>query len=207
MSVKVKVRLKPHHVIALFHERIMYEITHSVRDPHEQEDLYSDLILKISEHLWDKKPTICRHLGREIPIDPSHVICFLRHRVIDAARRRRRRFTLALDSDDTMTHPVTRPEQDKVDGQDEVQRLLRVLRDNLTEREFEIVMSKAYPPNPVLCLAEHDRAEAEDLDIPGSRRKIAFVADRHVAEHLKVSPATVSRALTKARTVLLKVAQ
>lgn len=182
-----------------FAETVYWHAYHFNKD--FAEDAAHDLFLALVRQEWKHEPMICRATGKLRPINPSHVNHLLKQRAIDLNRRRQTKILRAQEIHDRIPAPG-----DVMHAHDELDRLLSVLAQGLTPLEFEIVRLRAFPDLAVQRAASRDRKAAEADRAAGALRMFTSgetrVFDRHVAEVVGVSLATVSRATTHARQVL-----
>ncbi len=162
----------------------------------DPEDMISELIMLAHAEDWKVKPTKCRRSGHIAAVDPAHINRFLASRAADIRRReiRRRKKAVVQATFDHLPAKALRTAH----SEDE---MILVLSKNLTHQQLHIVLLKMVPDATVLRLAERDH-KRKYHQTTGLAREIV-VYDRHIAERLHISEATVSRATTSARNALV----
>lgn len=179
-----------------FAAKIRYYAKKFSRAGLEPEDFVHDLLILSVQAEFEEKPTFCRYVKEVLPVDPSHVNRFLLSRSLDLFDRHCRRHRALKNYQTKLVEVTITLEVDEVDH------LLKILKEKLSEKEFSIISLKAFPTPEVCALAEKDRFDALKEREEGVLRMNVSrtrVFDKHVAQALHVSPVTVSRAVQKAR--------
>ncbi len=162
------------------------------------EDLYHEILIRVVEHDWEERNTYSVNLERTIPVDPAHVLTFVRSRTIDMIRRERR-----APTGDVPTFAV-----DRSQGDVDPPRMLRDMFPELNDADVTILVEIATPSARTIALATVEQDEAKRDARNGALRMNVNGAPRitqaHVARSLGVSTSRVALAVRRA-TALLEV--
>lgn len=163
-------------VSAWFIERIWALAIRTKSGTLQADDVAQDLILAVVQHDWERRPTVCRHHKIVLPVDPSHVNIFLKHRAIDIYRNHKRKpriekLLLPRESCSRSDMLV-------------VNEFAAWLKERMVTTEYQMVMQMIRP--------------SESLHRFGTSLG-GVPSDRCIANLFNVSPATVSRVRTKLR--------
>lgn len=166
---------------------------------HQREDLSQLMMVFCLSRSWNVAIRRDHVTGKLVTFDPAHVNRALESRAIDlwrSARRNGRETPGVSGVALTRTQPYG----------DDRPIYLASLRDSLTPTEYQIVLCRVDPPIGVIQQAMIDLQAARRRQASGRlamNTQTHKVADKHIANFLGVSPATVSRAIKKARDSIL----
>lgn len=159
---------------------------------HAPEDLYHELLIKVVEAEWTHCPTYSINLKKIVPVDPAHVLTFIRSRMIDLVRRERR-----APKGEVPTSAVDRSQPDF-----DPMGLIRDLFPALAEADAVILLEIAAPCERTIEIATLEQLEARRDAANGALRMNVTGAPRitqaHVARSLGVSTSRVALAVRRA---------
>lgn len=184
-------------VVTWFDEKLKYLANKFQTRTLDPDDIYQELVILASQHEWDQKPTRCRYSGLTLPVDPSHVNQFLNGKAINLWRQARRKTKDRLVEREV--DPIHEPPPFNITDH------MEVLAETMPPRDLNLILAKAFPPNPVLTHARRDFLSARRARRGGQLKMYVqepTVFDKHIAEFAGVSVATVSRACSRAAAAL-----
>jgi len=160
---------------------------------HSPEDLYHEILIKVVEHDWDQAYTYSINLKKVIPVDPSHVLRFIKSRMIDAVRRENRSKRGEM--------PVQVEDRSQPDVEPEI--MLRDMFPGLGETDLLILIEIATPSARTLKIAFEEQVDAQrEVRETGNLRMnvngAPKITQAHVAKSLNLSTSRVALAVRRA---------
>jgi len=179
-----------------FGEAIWYWANRLKNRYHSPEDLYHEVLIKVVEHEWTKEYVYSINLKKAIPVDPSHVLVFIRSRMIDLVRRQNR--APKGEIPDFLA--------DKSVADVEPARMLKDMFPDLGETDLMILVEIATPSVRTIEIAFRDQDAAKRDAMGGALRMnvngAPKITQAHVAESLAMSTSRVALAVRRASALL-----
>jgi len=165
---------------------------------HSPEDLYHDILIRVVENDWVRQPTFSHALKKVVPVDPSHVITFVRSRMIDVVRRENKAPRGAV--------PISLP--DRSVGDIDVVNMIKDFCPGIGPVDLAILIEIATPSEATISIAFAEQSEARNdsrstgalrMNVNGAPR----VTQAHVARALNLSTSRVALAVRRANGLLV----